>query len=62
MAYVSKKDLIDKLNPLINDLTEQREGLETSWEEMDGETIEDLLEQMEKTLHEIRTTIDEAGD
>ncbi|MFN4218824.1 MAG: hypothetical protein ACK4HB_06055 [Candidatus Bipolaricaulia bacterium] len=62
MAYVSKKDLIDKLNPLLDDLAEQRNDLETAWEEMDRESIEDLLDQMAKTLHQMRTTIDEAGD
>lgn len=62
MAYVSKKDLIDKLNPLLDDLTDQRNDLETAWEEMDSDSIEDLLDQMEKTLHQIRTAIDEAKD
>jgi hypothetical protein len=28
MAYVSKKDLIDKLNPLLDDLKQQRDDLE----------------------------------
>lgn len=62
MAYVSKKDLIDKLNPLLDDLAEQRNGLEAAWEEMDRDSIEDLLDQMERTLHQMRATIDEAGD
>lgn len=62
MAYVSKKDLIDKLNPLLDDLTEQRNDLEAAWEEMDRDSIEDLLDHMEKTIHQMRTTIDEAGD
>ncbi len=62
MAYVSKKDLIDKLTPLIDDLKQQRDDLENSFEEWDREAIEDLLDQMEKTLHEIRTAIDEAKD
>lgn len=62
MAYVSKKDLIDKLNPLLEDLTNQRNGLEMAWEEMDHDSLEDLLDQMEKTLHQMRMAIDEAGD
>lgn len=62
MAYVSKKDLIDKLNPLLDDLTEQRNDLEAAWEEMDRESIEDLLDQMARTLHEMRTTLEESKD
>lgn len=62
MAYVSKKDLIDKLNPLLDDLVEQRNDLETAWDEMDRESIEDLLDRMERTIHQMRTAIDEAKD
>lgn len=62
MAYVSKKDLIDKLNPLLDDLVEQRNDLETAWDEMDRDTIEDLLDRLERTIHQMRTTIDEAKD
>ncbi len=62
MAYVSKKDLIDKLNPLLDDLMEQRNDLETAWDEMDRESIEDLLDRMERTIHQMRTAIDEAKD
>lgn len=62
MAYVSKKDLIDKLNPLLDDLVEQYNDLETAWDEMDRESIEDLLDRMERTIHQMRTAIDEAKD
>ncbi|MCS7197401.1 MAG: hypothetical protein NZ930_01735 [Candidatus Bipolaricaulota bacterium] len=62
MAYVSKKDLIDKLNPLLDDLVEQRNDLETAWDEMDRDTIEDLLDRMERTIQQMRTAIDEAKD
>lgn len=62
MAYVSKKDLIDKLNPLHAQLLDQKEELEGLLEEMNQDSLEELVDQMDQTLQEIKTAIDESKD
>lgn len=62
MAYISKKDLIEKINPLYEELWELKEGFETLLEEMDQSEFEDLLDRLSRTLQDLRSALDEAED
>ncbi|MCD6128555.1 hypothetical protein J7J35_02470 [Candidatus Bipolaricaulota bacterium] len=50
MAYVTKKELIDKVKPLVTDLARQREELES------------LLDEISSTLDKIEEAIEEAEE
>lgn len=62
MAYISKKDLIEKINPLYDELYELKEGFEALLEEMDQVEFESLVDRMGRTLQDLRSTLDEAED
>jgi hypothetical protein len=62
VAYISKKDLIEKINPLYDELCGLKEGFEALLEEMDQGEFESLLDRMGRTLQDLRSTLDEAGD
>lgn len=47
MAYVTKKELIDKVKPLVTELSQLQEELESALER-----LEDLLEKIEDALEE----------
>jgi len=62
VAYISKKDLIEKINPLYDELCQLKEGFETLLEEMDQVEFESLVDRMGRTLQDLRSTLDEAED
>jgi hypothetical protein len=62
MAYVTKKELIEKINPLIDDLLDYHEELEGLLEEMDYETFDDVVGRLGRTLHDLKEAVEEAED
>jgi ElaB/YqjD/DUF883 family membrane-anchored ribosome-binding protein len=63
---MSKKDLMDKLNPLYEQLRSQRDEAEALLDEMNDDSVHDsltdLIDRMSHTLQMIRKTMDEAKD
>jgi hypothetical protein len=64
MAYVTKKELIEKINPLIDELVGQQEELANllNEDDIDREALEDIVSRIDYTLRELRDEIKEAED
>ncbi len=64
MAYVTKKELIEKINPLIDELVSQQEELANLLNEdtLDKDALQDLSDRIDYTLRELKSEIKEAED
>ncbi len=64
MAYVTKKELIEKINPLIDELVGQQEELANllNEDDLDREVLEDIVSRIDYTLRELKDEIKEAED
>lgn len=62
MAYVTKKELIEKINPLIDHLMDYHEELEGLLEEMDYEAFDDIVGRLGRTLQDLKQAVEEAQD
>ncbi len=64
MAYVTKKELIEKINPLIDELVGYQEELANllNEEALDRDALQDLSDRLDYTLRQLKSEIKEAED
>ena len=62
MAFISKRDLIESLNPLVIALSDQVERIQDLANDLDEERLEEISDEISRTLSDIQAKIDEADD
>lgn len=62
MAFISKKDLIENLNPLIEELVNQADLLQDKATDEDDEELDAICDEFSGILTRIQSEIDKAAD